>query len=103
MTLNFIDWPSFKDVILEGGTSLAEYAAQYAAVQTNWVYTLAAIIAIAILLIKKNKKWYWYLFILLYMIMSVTSVGTICFFIPSLYTIAILYSGYSDKYSLSEG
>ena len=75
MTLNFIDWPSFKDVILEGGTSLAEYAAQYAAVQTNWVYTLAAIIAIAILLIKKNKKWYWYLFILLYMIMSVTSVG----------------------------
>ena len=75
MTLNFIDWPSFKDVILEGGTSLAEYAAQYAAVQTNWVYTLAAIIAIAILLIKKNKKWNWYLFILLYMIMSVTSVG----------------------------
>ena len=75
MTLNFIDWPSFKDVILEGGTTLAEYAAQYAAVQTNWVYTLAAIIAIAILLIKKNKKWYWYLFILLYMIMSVTSVG----------------------------
>ena len=75
MTLNFIDWPSFKDVVLEGGTTLAEYAAQYAAVQTNWVYTLAAIIAIAILLIKKNKKWYWYLFILLYMIMSVTSVG----------------------------
>lgn len=75
MTLNFIDWPSFKDVVLEGGTTLAEYAAQYAAVQTNWVYTLAAIIAIAILLIKKNKKWYWYVFILLYMIMSVTSVG----------------------------
>ena len=75
MEFNFIDWPSFKDVVLEGGTTLAEYAAQYAAVQTNWVYTLAAIIAIAILLIKKNKKWYWYLFILLYMIMSVTSVG----------------------------
>ena len=75
MTLNFIDWPSFKDIVLEGGTTLAEYCAQYAAVQTNWVYTLAAIIAIAILLIKKNKKWYWYVFILLYMIMSVTSVG----------------------------
>ena len=59
MALNFIDWPSFKDIILEGGTSLAEYCAQYAAVQTNWVYTLAAFIAIAILLIKKNKKWYW--------------------------------------------
>ena len=75
MELNFIDWPSFKEIILEGGTTLAEYCAQYAAVQTNWVYTLAAIIAIATLLIKKNKKWYWYIFILLYMVMSVTSVG----------------------------
>ena len=75
MQLNFIDWPSFKDIVLEGGTTLAEYCAQYAAVQTNWVYTLAAFIAIATLLIKKNKKWYWYVFIMLYMIMSVTSVG----------------------------
>lgn len=75
MELNFIDWPSFKDIVLEGGTTLAEYCAQYAAVQTNWVYTLAAFICIAILLIKKNKKWYWYVFILLYMFMSVTSVG----------------------------
>ena len=75
MELNFIDWPSFKDIVLEGGTTLAEYCAQYAAVQTNWVYTLAAFICIAIMLIKKNKKWYWYVFILLYMFMSVTSVG----------------------------
>lgn len=75
MSFNFIDWPSFKNVVLEGGTTLAEYCAQYAAVQTNWVYTLAAIICFAVLFIKKNKKWYWYIFILLYMIMSVTSVG----------------------------
>ncbi len=77
LKLNFIDWVSFKEIIpIEGvSTTLAEFAAQYAAVQTNWVYTLAAIIAIAMLLIKKNKKWYWYIFIILYMIMSVTSVG----------------------------
>lgn len=75
MNFNFIDWPAFKDVILEGGTSLAEYAAQYAATQTNWVYTFAGLIGIAILLFKKNKKWYWYIFILLYVIMSFTSVG----------------------------
>lgn len=75
MALNFIDWPAFKEIVLEGGTTLAEYCAQYAAVQTNWVYTLAAIICFAVLLMKKNKKWYWYIFILLYMIMSVTSVG----------------------------
>ena len=54
MELNFIDWPSFKEIVLEGGTTLAEYCAQYAAVQTNWVYTLAAFIAIAILLMKKT-------------------------------------------------
>lgn len=76
MDLNFIGWYSFRDIIIDGtNTTLAEFCAQYAAVETNWVYTLAAIIGIAILLIKRNKKWYWYLFILLYMIMSVTSVG----------------------------
>lgn len=75
MSLNFIDWVSFKDVVIDGTTTLAEYCAQYAAVQTNWVYTVAAILAIVILLVKKNKKWQWYLFIIIYMVMSVTSVG----------------------------
>ncbi len=75
MSLNFIDWVSFKDIVIDGTTTLAEYCAQYAAVQTNWVYTIAAILAIIILLVKKNKKWQWYLFIIIYMVMSVTSVG----------------------------
>ena len=75
LSFNFIDWESFNDIIIEGSTTLAEYCAQYSAVQTNWVYTLAGFIAIAILLIKKNKKWYWYAFILLYVLMSFTSVG----------------------------
>ncbi len=79
MNLNFIDWVAFKDIavdaITETSTTLGEYCAQYAAVQTNWVYTIAAIVGIAILLMKKNKKWYWYVFLLLYMFMSVTSVG----------------------------
>ncbi|MBQ4625638.1 MAG: hypothetical protein IJB45_00115 [Clostridia bacterium] len=75
MNLNFIDWVSFKNIIVDGTTTLAEYCAQYAAVQTNWVYTVAAILAILILLVKKNKKWQWYLFIVIYMVMSVTSVG----------------------------
>ena len=75
MSLNFIDWVSFKNIVVDGTTTLAEYCAQYAAVQTNWVYTVSAIIAIILLLVKKNKKWQWYLFIVLYMVMSVTSVG----------------------------
>ena len=75
MSLNFIDWVSFKNIVIDGTTTLAEYCAQYAAVQTNWVYTVAAILAIIILLVKKNKKWQWYLFIVIYMVMSVTSVG----------------------------
>lgn len=77
LKLDFIDWLSFKEILpFEGiDTTLAEFAAQYSAVQTNWAYTYAAIIGIIILLIKKNKKWYWYLFLALYSIMSVTSVG----------------------------
>ncbi len=77
LKLDFIDWLSFKDILpFEGvSTTLAEFCAQYSAVQTNWAYTYAAIIGIIILLIKKNKKWYWYLFLALYSIMSVTSVG----------------------------
>ena len=75
MSLNFIDWVSFKNIIVDGTMTLAEYCAQYAAVQTNWVYTVSAILAIIILLVKKNKKWQWYLFIVIYMLMSVTSVG----------------------------
>ena len=75
MEINFIDWNALKEVFVDGTTSISEYAAQYSAVQTNWVYTLAGIIGIAILLLKKNKKWYWYVFILLYVIMSFTSVG----------------------------
>ncbi len=75
ITINFIDWLSFKDIIIDGTTTLAEYCAQYSAVQTNWVYTIAGFIGIIILLLKKNKQWYWYLFLFLYMAMSFTSVG----------------------------
>lgn len=77
MKLDFIDWLSFKDILpfAELDTTLAEFCAQYSAVQTNWAYTYAAILGIIILLIKKNKKWYWYLFLVLYSVMSVTSVG----------------------------
>ncbi len=77
MNFNFIDWLSFKDIFPVPGseTSLAEFCAQYSDVQTNWCYTVAAIIGIIILLLKKNKKWYWYIFLVIYMVMSVTSVG----------------------------
>ncbi len=75
MSINFIDWVSFKDIMADATTTLAEYCAQYAAVQTNWVYTFAGIIGIIVLLLKKNKKWYWYGFLIIYTIMSVTSVG----------------------------
>ncbi len=77
LKLDFIDWLGFKDVIPFEGleTTLAEYCAQYSAVQTNWAYTFAAIIGIIILLMKKNKKFYWYLFLIIYSVMSVTSVG----------------------------
>ncbi|MCQ2461777.1 MAG: hypothetical protein MJ177_00040 [Clostridia bacterium] len=77
MSLNFIDWLSFKDIfpVAGSGTSLAEFCAQYSDVQTNWCYTIAGLIGIIILLMKKNKKWYWYAFLIIYMIMSVTSVG----------------------------
>lgn len=77
LKLDFIDWLSFKDVIPfeELDTTLAEFCAQYSAVQTNWAYTFAAIIGIIILLMKKNKKFYWYLFLIIYSVMSVTSVG----------------------------
>ncbi|MCR5523251.1 MAG: hypothetical protein K6F64_06395 [Clostridia bacterium] len=75
--MNFIDWLSFKDIFPIPGvnTSLAEFCAQFADVQTNWCYTIAGIIGIIILLIKKNKKWYWYVFLLIYMVMSFSSVG----------------------------
>ena len=58
MKLDFIDWLSFKDILPfeEIETTLAEFCAQYSAVQTNWAYTYAAVIGIVILLIKKNKK-----------------------------------------------
>ena len=75
MQINFIDWVAFKDIWVDANMTLAEYCAQYSAVQTNWVYTLAGIIGIIILLINKNKKWYWYIFLALYTVMSVTSVG----------------------------
>lgn len=76
MNFNFIDWVAFKSVpIGDGAMTLAEYCAQYSAVQTNWVYTVAGIIGILLLLISKNKKWYWYLFLAFYTVMSVTSVG----------------------------
>ena len=76
MQINFIDWVSFKDIpLFDGAMTLAEYCAQYSAVQTNWVYTIAAIVGILTLIITKNKKWYWYIFLVLYSVMSVTSVG----------------------------
>lgn len=77
MKLDFIDWLSYKEIFPfdEINMTLAEFCAQYSAVQTNWAYTFAAIIGIIILLVKKNKKWYWYLFLILYTVMSITSVG----------------------------
>ena len=58
LNFNFIDWLSFKDIfpIADSGMSLAEYCAQYSDVQSNWIYTVAAIIGILILILKKNKK-----------------------------------------------
>ena len=77
MSFNFIDWLSFKDIfpVSGSGLSLAEYCAQYSDVQTNWCYTVAALIGIIILILKKNKKWFWYVFLAIYAIMSVSSVG----------------------------
>ena len=56
-------------------TSFGEYCAQYAAVMTNWAYTMGAIVCILVLLCKRNKKWYWYMFFAIVAVMSVTSVG----------------------------
>ncbi len=75
MQINFIDWVSFKDILIDANMTLAEYCAQYSAVQTNWVYTVAGIVGILTFIITKNRKWYWYLFLALYTVMSVTSVG----------------------------
>lgn len=75
MNINFIDWFSFKGIAVDESMSLADYCAQYAAVQTNWVYTLSAIFGIIILLIKRNKKAYWYVFLGIVAVMSFTSVG----------------------------
>ncbi len=75
MQINFIDWVAFKEIMVDANMSLAEYCAQYSAVQTNWVYTFAGIIGILLLAVTKNKKWYWYIFLALYTVMSVTSVG----------------------------
>ncbi len=75
MQINFIDWVSFKDILIDANMTLAEYCAQYSAVQTNWVYTVAGIIGILTFIITKNRKWYWYIFLALYTVMSVTSVG----------------------------
>ena len=52
MQINFIDWVSFKEIpLFDGAMTLAEYCAQYSAVQTNWVYTIAAIVGILTLII----------------------------------------------------
>ncbi|MBO5859718.1 MAG: hypothetical protein J6R20_08110 [Clostridia bacterium] len=75
MQINFIDWVSFKDILIDANMTLAEYCAQYSAVQTNWVYTVAGIVGILTFIITKNRKWYWYIFLALYTVMSVTSVG----------------------------
>ena len=74
---NFIDWFSFNDVpsLVDETTSLGQFAGQYAAVQTNWVYTIGAVLCMFILLAKRNKKWYWYGFFAIVAVMSFTSVG----------------------------
>ena len=56
MQINFIDWVAFKEIMVDANMSLAEYCAQYSAVQTNWVYTFAGIIGILLLAVTKNKK-----------------------------------------------
>ena len=85
--LNFIPWYSYSllswdEIIgLAGGnggfsaTSFGEYCAQYAAVMTNWAYTMGAIFCLILMLSKRNKKWYWYMFFAIVAVMSVTSVG----------------------------
>lgn len=76
--INFIDWFSFLniDVTAQGVTMpLSEWVAQYACVQTNYVMTIAGLIAIGILAIKRIKKWWWYVFFAILTIVSITSVG----------------------------
>ena len=68
-------WDNIIPQLKATGTSFGEFCAQYAAVMTNWAYTMAAIVGIIILLLKKNKKWWWYLFLVITAVMSVTSVG----------------------------
>lgn len=76
--INFIDWFSFLniDITAQGVTMpLSEWVAQYACVQTNYVMTIAGLIAIGILLLKRIKKWWWYAFFAILTIVSITSVG----------------------------
>lgn len=68
-------WDSIIPELKATGTSFGEFCAQYAAVMTNWAYTMAAIVGIIILALRKNNKWWWYLFLAITAVMSVTSVG----------------------------
>ena len=52
-------WDNVIGDLKASGTSFGEFCAQYAAVMTNWAYTMAAIVGIIILALKKNKKWWW--------------------------------------------
>ncbi|MBQ6266746.1 MAG: hypothetical protein IJK64_03130 [Clostridia bacterium] len=78
-TLYGMDWSQISKLATDGSsfgaTTFGQYCAQYAAVMTNWAYTLAAVFSIILLLCKKNKKWYWYIFFGITAVMSVTSVG----------------------------
>lgn len=73
--MNFVNWYELKDIFVDANMTLAEYCGQYAAVQTNWVYTIAALLGIVVLAVKGNKKWYWYIFLSIVAVMSFTSVG----------------------------
>lgn len=75
-----MNWSQISALAADGSngfsaTSFGQYCAQYAAVMTNWAYTLAAVFSIILLLCKKNKKWFWYIFFAITAVMSVTSVG----------------------------
>ncbi len=78
-SLSQLNWNDIIKLISSGdafaATPFGEYCAQYAAVMTNWAYTMAAVVSIIILLCKRNKKWFWYVFFAIVAVMSVTSVG----------------------------
>lgn len=78
---NFIDWADkMADIFIEYTAgipvSVSTYAAQYAAVQTNYVLMFAGILGIIVLALKgmSFKKWWWYAFFFVTATCAITSV-----------------------------